>query len=199
MRLVYLYTWSSTRQNAGPLFRRRGLFQEGGHFPCTTLLREFHQRSSTMLRQKGCFSVLIPFPGDSVTKRTSPVFPPRQARLSTGWNSPNSRADSTTSGRHQPFRPQSVLPSRDQHRRRSRCVSPPTTRCCNPSTFARVYPLPPSLPRACTIKRGVGRCPDTLGVEKLCLLRGFGRDVRTSPIDQEWPLPPMDAPAPVSH
>jgi hypothetical protein len=44
-----------------------------------------------MLRQKGCFTVPILFPGDSITERTRPVFPPRQTRLSTGWSSPISR------------------------------------------------------------------------------------------------------------
>jgi hypothetical protein len=44
-----------------------------------------------MVRQKGCSIVPTLFPGDSITKRTRPVSPPRQTRLSTGWNSPTSR------------------------------------------------------------------------------------------------------------
>lgn len=48
--------------------------------------KEFHDA-----RQMGCSSVLILFPDDSITKRTRPVFPPRQTSLSIGWNSPISR------------------------------------------------------------------------------------------------------------
>jgi hypothetical protein len=58
-----------------------------------------------MLRQKGCSSVPTLFPSDSISKRTRPVLPPRQTRLSTGWNSPTSLTDNSTSGRHQPIRP----------------------------------------------------------------------------------------------
>jgi hypothetical protein len=64
-----------------------------------------------MLRQKGYSSVPILFPSDSITKLTRPVFPPRQTRLSTGWNSPISQIDSSASRRHQPIHPLPVLPS----------------------------------------------------------------------------------------
>lgn len=137
-----------------------------------------------MPKQKGCSSVPILFPSDSITKRTRPVFPPRQTRLSTGWNSLISLTDGSTSGRHQPIHPPSVFPSRDQPRRRLRCVSPTIARCYNPSTVTGVYPLSPALLRAHTVKRGVDRCPDILGVRTQCSLRGFGRDIKTSPIDR---------------
>jgi hypothetical protein len=152
-----------------------------------------------MLRQKGCSSVPILFPSDSIIKRTRPVFPPRQTRLSTGWNSPTSQTDSTASGRHQPIYPLTVIPSRDRPRRRLRCVSPTIARCCNPSTVAGVYPLSPALLRAHPVKRGVDICPDILGVGTQYSLRGFGRDIKTNPIDQEVSLPSTDAPESIFH
>lgn len=165
----------------------------------STLLCEVHEKSSTMLRQKGCSSAPTLFPSDSISKRTCPVFPPRQTRLFTGWNSPTSQTDSSTSRRHQPIHPLSVLPSRDRPRRRLRCVSPTIARCCNPSTVAGVRRLSPALLRAHTVKRGVDRCPDTHGVGAQYSLRGFGWDIKTGPIDQEVSLPSTDAPASIFH
>ena len=152
-----------------------------------------------MLRQKGCSSVPTLFPSDSMTERTRPVFPPRQTRLSTGWNNLTSRIDSSASRRHQPIHPLAVLPSGDRPRRRLRCVSPTIARCYNPSTVAGIYRLSPALLRAHSVKRGVDRCPDILGVGTQYSLRGFGRDIKTSPIDQEVSLPSTDAPVSISH
>lgn len=60
-------------------------------------------------------------------------------------------------------------------------MSPTIARCCNPSTVVGAYRLSPALFRARTVKRGVDRCPDILGVGTQYSLRGFGRDIKTSP------------------
>lgn len=147
-----------------------------------------------MLRQEGCRTVPTLFPGDSITKRTRSVslFPPGRRRCPSVGTARFSE-EQISSGRHQPIHPLPQLPSRDQPRRRPRCVSPTTARCCNTSTVDGASRLHPALPRARSVERGVNRCPDILGVEKHCSPRGFGRDIKTSPIDQEARLPSMSA------
>jgi hypothetical protein len=151
-----------------------------------------------MLRQKGCSSVLIPFPDDSTTKRTRPVFPSRQARLSAGWNSPVSQRCSCIVQMAPAVLPLHRVPPKGQPRRRSKCVSPTTARWYNSSTSAGMYRLPPALLLAYIVGGGVDRCSDTPGLETQCSLCGFGRDIKNSPIDQEISLPSTDTPASVS-
>lgn len=121
--------------------------------------------------------------------------------MSTGWNSPTSRraeyAEYRQGGISQPI-PLPPRSPRDQPRRRPRFVSPTIARYCNPSTVAGAYPPSPALLQTCIFERGSDNCPEILGVGTQFSLRGFGREIKASPIDQEQPLPSMNAPASVS-
>jgi hypothetical protein len=102
--------------------------------------------------------------------------------------------------RRVPATPSTINPSIEgQPRRRSRCVSPPTARCCNSSTVAGECLSLPALSHTCIVKRGVRECPGILELETRYLLRGFGRDIKASPINQEVPLPSTDTPVSISH